>query len=193
MTTSSPRVATTSASRTPLAVAVVGGQGHRRQAEHQVGGDGPEDSAGDLGHDQRRRVPARHGSERALDQGHDRVERRRHGLQRQDQRNERRAGDDAVLQQLEPDIVRRQPHGRDAGADDRRDQKRGADELGQRPARQHRRHWQPQVPAAWPARAAARTWPTGSQQLSWIEGAQHALGFVALTIAPCIPSATSWV
>ncbi len=79
--------------------------------------------------------------ERALDQGDDRVERRRHRLQREDQRDQRAGGDDAVLQQLQADVARREPDGGDAGADDGGDEQGGAEELGERTPRRVLKSW----------------------------------------------------
>ena len=106
------------------------------EVEHQVGEDGAEDAADDLG---RRHGRGRRGvehPEHALDQRHHRVERGRHRLERQDQRDQRGAGDQAVLEQLEADVVRAEPLRRDARADDRHHEERGADQLGDGPARE---------------------------------------------------------
>ena len=73
-------------------------------------------------------------AEGALDQSDDRVERCRHRLQRQDQRDQRRAGHHRVFEQLQSDVGRGQTRGGDAGPDHGGDQERGADELGQHPA-----------------------------------------------------------
>ena len=118
--------------QTPTAAALMRRQVDRGQVEHQVGDDRTDEAARDLGVDQDDRVASRHGAERSLDQRDDRVERGRDRLQREDQRDQCAAGDDAVLQQLEPDVVRREPGGGDAGADDRGDEEGRADELGQR-------------------------------------------------------------
>ena len=53
-----------------------------------------------------------------LDQGHHRVERGRDRLQGEDQCDQDGAGGEAVLEQLEADVVGREPGGGDAGADD---------------------------------------------------------------------------
>ena len=54
----------------------------------------------------------------------------------EDQRDQAGAGDQRVLQQLQPGVVRGQPRGGDAGADDDGDQSGGAEELGERLAGQ---------------------------------------------------------
>ena len=74
----------------------------------------------------------------ALDQGDHRVEGCRDRLQRDDQRDQRGAGGQAVLQQLQARPPR-QARGGDARADDRGDQERGADGLGPRRRGRHRR------------------------------------------------------
>ncbi len=51
-------------------------------------------------------------------------------MQCQDQRDQRDAGGDAVLEQLETDVVRTEPLRRDARADDRHHEERSADQLG---------------------------------------------------------------
>ena len=72
-------------------------------------------------------------SEAAFDERDDGVERGRDRLQREDERDEHGAGGEAVLQQLQSDVVRGQPGGGDAGTDDGSDQERGADEFGDCP------------------------------------------------------------
>ena len=70
-------------------------------------------------------------AEQAVGHRDDRVEvRARHRAEREDQRDEPGAGRDRVLEQLEPDVVRRQALRVDPRADDDRDQERGADDLG---------------------------------------------------------------
>ena len=133
MTNSRPRVATTSPSQSPAPERWWRGERDRVEVEHQVREHGAEEAAADLGGDQRAGLAVADQPERALDQGDDRVERGRDRLQREDQRDQRGAGDEAVLEQLQPDVVGREPLGGDAGADDGGDQERGADELGERP------------------------------------------------------------
>ena len=90
----------------PAPVAVVGRDGDGVEVEHQVGDDRPE---------QRRpqsaratRAAAVGGRDRRpsdLGQGHDWVERGRDRLERQDERDQNGAGGEAVLEQLQPDVV----------------------------------------------------------------------------------------
>ena len=110
----------------------MGGEVHRREVEHEVGDHGADEATGELSRDERRRVWRRHGACRPLDSGDDRVERCRDRLQRQDQRGQHGAGDDAVLQQLQPGVRGGQPYCGDAGADHRGDEEGGPDELGKR-------------------------------------------------------------
>ena len=58
------------------------------------------------------------------------------GAEREDQRDEPGAGRDRVLEQLQADVVRREPLRGDARTDDDRDEERGADCLGRRAARE---------------------------------------------------------
>jgi hypothetical protein len=119
---------------------VVAGPGDRRQAEHHIRSSTAKDPAADLRDDQSRGVLGGDRAERALDQGYDWVERRRHRLQGQDQRGQYRTGGQAAFQQLQPGLAGRQPDRRDPGADYGRDQERGPGELGRRPPGQCARH-----------------------------------------------------
>ena len=66
-------------------------------------------------------------------QRHDRVEvRARDRHEREDERDEPGAGRDRVLEQLQPDVVRREPLGEDARADDDGDEEARADGLRSR-------------------------------------------------------------
>ena len=56
--------------------------------------------------------------------------------EQQDQDGQTEHGGGGVLQQLQADVVRRELLGRDAGADDDRDQQGGAGELGEQPSGQ---------------------------------------------------------
>jgi hypothetical protein len=112
----------------------------RGPVEHHVGHDGADHAAGHLGRDKGGGGAARHRAQRPLDEGDHRVERSRYRPQRQDQGDERGRGGDAVLQQLQPGIVRRQPRSGDARAHDGGDQERRPDELGQRSTGQRRGH-----------------------------------------------------
>ena len=76
----------------------------------------PRTPPSDLGADQRRGIPRADLPERPLDEGDDRVERRRDRLQGEDQRDQGGAGDQAVLQQLEADVVGGEASGGNAGA-----------------------------------------------------------------------------
>ena len=72
----------------------------------------------------------RDAAEQPVGQRHDRVEvRARHRTEREDQSDQARAGRGRVLQQLQPDVVRRQPLRVDARPDDDRDEERRADRL----------------------------------------------------------------
>ena len=125
ITSSSPNVATNSPSHKPrpderVCVESV----DRRQVEHQVGDDRADARADDLRDDvdaQRRAVVDP--TEEPVGERDDRVEvRARDRAEREDQRDEPGAGRDRVLEQLQPDVARRQPLRGDARADDDRDE-----------------------------------------------------------------------
>jgi hypothetical protein len=60
----------------------------------------------------------------------------RHRAEHQDQADQRAGGRCCVFQQLQADIVGREPARHDAGADHCDDQEPGAERLGDQPARQ---------------------------------------------------------
>ena len=68
-------------------------QGDRVEVEHQVRQDGADDPPATCAATSYRRVAGGHEPERALDERHDRVERRRDRLEREDQRHQGGAGD----------------------------------------------------------------------------------------------------
>jgi hypothetical protein len=134
----------------------MGRDAHRIESEHQVRHQGAEDSAGELSAEERGRNAGSDDTESPLDQRDDGVERRRHRLQRQDECDQGRAGDQAVLQQLQPEIVRRQALRGDPGPDHRGDQKRGANQLREG-ATSQRAHWDGlPISAASPVSASVR-------------------------------------
>ena len=94
------------------------------------------DAADHLGRDERGGGAGGDEPEGSFDEGDDGVERRRDRLERQDERHEDGTGDQAVLQQLEPHVVRGEPAGGDAGPDHGGDQEPGPDELGDRASSQ---------------------------------------------------------
>ena len=106
---------------------VVSGDGDGSQAEHQVGDDSADDAARRPGRRSAATALGVDTAPRARSAGDDGVERSRDRLQREDQRDERGAGDRAVLQQLEPDVVRRQPRRGDPRADHGGDEERRAE------------------------------------------------------------------
>jgi hypothetical protein len=111
---------------------VDGGQG-----EHEVGQDRPGDGPDGLRGRTSGEVPAGEPGagtpvEEPVRGRDDRVEvRPGHRPEDQDQRAERERGRDRVFQQLQTDVVRRQPGGHDPGADHGGDQQGGAAELGE--------------------------------------------------------------
>ena len=70
-------------------------------------------------------------AESALDQGHDRVERRGDRLERDDQRDQGGAGGEAVLQQLQAGVAGGEAGRGDPGPDHGRDQERRTEQLGE--------------------------------------------------------------
>ena len=114
--------------------AVVIRQGDGVELEHQVGEHAADHAADDLGSDRERRLAGGDQAEHALDRGDDRVEAGRDRLERQDQRDQGGTGDQAVLQQLQAHVVRREALGRDAGADDGHHQERRTDRFRGHPA-----------------------------------------------------------
>jgi hypothetical protein len=85
---------------------VVGRDRDGVQLEHQVGQHAARDPSGHLGDHRQRGLGSRDPSQQPFDDADHRVEARGHRLQGQDQRDQGRAGDQAVLQQLETDVVR---------------------------------------------------------------------------------------
>jgi len=178
----------------------VAAQCDRRQVEHQVRDDDAEAAAGDLRGDEQSGGPAAEGAERPLGEGHDGVERGGDRPKREDQRDERGAGDDGVLQQLQPTVVRGQGLRGDAAADDGGGQQGAADQLGERLTGQARRqagllsaarravwgHEQRQVLGS-PALVSPQqdTLADGWQQAAAVPVSQHA----AATGVPASPAA----
>ena len=91
----------------------------RGELEHHVREHGPEAAANDLSDHVEARVARRDPVERAIDEGHDRVEvRAGDGTEHEDQPDERGSSRGGVLEQLEAGVARREAGGHDAGADD---------------------------------------------------------------------------
>ena len=133
ISTTRPKVATASDSHRPAARAVLAGDRHRGQVEHQVGHDRADGAARELGRQVDRDLPVGHPAEEPVGQGDDRVEvAARHRPEGEDQGDQAGTGGERVLQQLQADVVRREPLGRDAGADDDGDQAGRPEELRQR-------------------------------------------------------------
>jgi len=86
--------------------AVGGGDADRVEVEHEVGQHRTQEPASELGGDERSRVSRLHEAEQPLDQSHHRVEGGRHRLEGQDQGDKRRPGDETVLKELQPHVVR---------------------------------------------------------------------------------------
>jgi len=113
---------------------VMAGRGDGVEVEHQVRQHRAERTPDDLRCDGQRCLRGGHEPQRAFDDGDDRVEAGRDRLERQDQRHECGAGDQAVLEKLKADVVRREPLGGDARPDNRHNQEPGPDRLRGQPA-----------------------------------------------------------
>ncbi len=86
---------------------------HGRFGEHHIGDDRPAHASDDLCGHVRPGVAPSEPAEGGIDQGHDRVEMRpRHRAEHQDDGVEPGSGGGGVLEQLEPDVGRRQARGR---------------------------------------------------------------------------------
>lgn len=85
--------------------ALLGQDVHGVELEDQVRDDDPEAAARDLCGDEHRRLKAGDRTEDALGERDDRVERRGHRPDRQDERHEDAAGDQGFLEQLQTDVV----------------------------------------------------------------------------------------
>jgi hypothetical protein len=104
----------------------------RGLGEHDVGSDGADHAADDLGSRVVAGVAPGDAAEARVDQRDDRVEvRARDGPEHEDDREQARGGGSGVLQQLEADVAGRELLGRDARADDDRRQERRPEKLGQ--------------------------------------------------------------
>ena len=139
MSATRPAVATTSPSQQVRAGAVGGGQlgdgtsnirfastAPAMRADHLGGGVGADLAAGQAGAGPSAEQPVGGGDDRVEVGAGDRPEQQdEHG-----QPEHRRGG---VLQQLQPDVVGREPLGGDAGADDDGDEQPGAEYLGDQP------------------------------------------------------------
>ena len=90
----------------PAARADVCGDVHCVDVKHQVGDDGAECPPDELSEHEYGGVAGADRPECPLDERDDRVERRRYGLESQDERDQGAAGDQAVLQQLQPNVIR---------------------------------------------------------------------------------------
>ena len=113
-----------------------------RLGEHEVAEDGAGRTASDLRGDVRGGVACRQPADRAVHERDDGIEvRPRDGSEREDQCREPGRGRRCVLEQLEPDVFRTEPFGRDARADDDRDEQRSAEELGEGSTGDRRRRW----------------------------------------------------
>ena len=100
------------------------------EIEHEVGNYGTQAAADDLRGHVRNELPSGQPAQDSVGQAHDRIEMGAgDGAECEDQRDQPRAGGDAVLEQLEADVVRREPLGEDARADDDGDEQCGADGL----------------------------------------------------------------
>jgi hypothetical protein len=113
------------------------GDGHRRQGEHPVGEEDAGGRAGHLRNHIRTDLAPAQTPEHGVDDADHRVEvgagQRSEG---QDDRHQRGAGDEAVLEELEPGVVRAQALSGDPGADHGDEQERRADELADRSAQE---------------------------------------------------------
>ena len=88
-------------------------------------------------------VAGRDPAEDPIGQAHDGVEMRtRDRTDREDDRDQAGRGGRRVLEQLQPDVTRREPLRGDAGSDDDRDQQHRADELGDGPPTERGFHQQ---------------------------------------------------
>ena len=127
----------------------MGGHGDGGKLEHQVRDHRADTGAHDLGRDVDERLTGCDTSEHAVGQRDDRVEvRARYRPEGEDQRDERGAGRDRVLEELEADVVRGESLRGDAGADDDGNEQRGTDCLGRRAAREVDVHDRPRELAA---------------------------------------------
>ena len=139
-TTTSPNVATTSASQRSAPVRRVVDSSTAARSNIRLATTTPTRPPATWAADRTGGGPRVDPAERALDPGHDRVERRRDRLQREDQRDESRAGDQAVLEQLEAASSGDRRAAGDAGADHRHHEERGAHRLGGGPPRERGVH-----------------------------------------------------
>ena len=137
MTSSRPSVAMTSANRcaglarwwVEMLIAA--------EREHGVGDDRAGDAAGDLRGDVGERVAPGQSAEVRVDERDDRVEvPAGDGPEHEDDREQARGGGGGVLEQREAGVVGRELLRGDARADHERGEERGAEELGEQPARE---------------------------------------------------------
>lgn len=141
MTSSRSSVAMTSASRCATGGAVLGGDADRCRSEHAVGGDSSEGAAGDLSGHVGQRVAPGQSAEAGVDERDDRVEMgARYGTEHQNDREQPSGCRRGVLEQLEPDVARREALRGDPRADHHRGQKRRAEQLSQEPATESQAH-----------------------------------------------------
>ena len=119
----------------------VGREGDGVEVEHEVGDHRADAGADDLGGDVGDELARGEAAEEAVGEGDDGVEvGARHRPEGEDERDEPAGGGGRVLEQLQADVVGREPLGEDARADDDGDEQAGADRLGGEPAAEGRGH-----------------------------------------------------
>ena len=137
MTSSSPTVATTSDSHSAPDDRVVVDHSTAGRSNIRLATIGAEAAADDLGDDVEAGVAAADRAVGPIDEGDDRVEVAAGDRpEDQDQPDQRAGRGGGVLEQLQPDIARRQPAGHDPGPDHGDDQQAGAERLGDQAPRQ---------------------------------------------------------
>lgn len=118
ITSTRPSVAMTFGQQMRAGGAVLGRDAHRRRSEHAVGGHSTEDAAADLSGHVSQRVAPGQSAEAGVDDRDDRVEMgARYGTEHQDNREQPRGRRCRVLEQLEPDVARREALRGDPRAD----------------------------------------------------------------------------